>query len=103
NDGKDGCGGRLYHPGEKGTRDDGAEAARHEPLQRAANRIARESLQTFGEMVDSEQEQAESTQKRYGGVGIHGLRSESSFSNAKQNSFEIYRAKAPRKTISWFL
>jgi hypothetical protein len=51
-------------------------------------------------MMDSEQKQAESTQKRHGGVGIHGLRSESSFSNAEQNPFEIHRAKAPGKTIS---
>jgi hypothetical protein len=69
-------------------------------LQRAAKRIARESLQAFSEMMDSEQEQPESTQKRYGGVGIHVLSSESSFSNVEQNPFEIYRAKAPRKTIS---
>jgi hypothetical protein len=51
-------------------------------------------------MVDSEQEQAESTQERYDGRGIHRLRLESSFSNAEQNQFEIYRAKTPKKTIS---
>jgi hypothetical protein len=60
-------------------------------LQRAPQRVARESLQAFGEMVDSEQEQAESTQERYDGRGIHRLRLESSFSNVEQNHYKISR------------
>src|SRR5262249_22230387 len=99
-DREDGCGGRLYHCGEDGTRDDGAEAARHEPLQRTPERVAGESFEAFGEVMDSEQEQAESTQDRYGGGGIHRLRRDSNSSNVEQNQSEIYRAKAPKKAIS---
>jgi hypothetical protein len=55
-------------------------------LQRAPERVAGESLQAFGEVVDSEQEQAESTQERYGGRGIHRLRLESNFSNVEKIS-----------------
>ena len=43
---------------------DGAESAGDEPLERAAERVARQSLQAFGEMVDAEQEEAEPTQDR---------------------------------------
>ena len=73
-DGEDGCGGGLNHRREERTGSDRAEAAGDEPLERAAQRVAREALQAFGEVVDSEQEQAEPTQERYGGGGIHGLR-----------------------------
>jgi hypothetical protein len=48
-----------------------AEPAGNEPLERATQGIARKPLQTFGEMVDSEQEQAQSTQQCYCGGGIH--------------------------------
>src|SRR5262249_43530734 len=94
-DGEDGRSGRLYHRGEKGTRYDGTEAARYEPLQRAAKRIARESLQAFGEMVDSEQEKTESTQERNGGGGIHRSRLDSSSASVEQNDFK----KLPRRYV----
>jgi hypothetical protein len=99
-DREDGSGGGLYYGGEDSAREHSTEAARHESLQSAAKRIARESFQAFGKMVNSEQEQAESTQERYGGGGIHRLRLDFSFSNVEQNQFEIYRAKQPRNTIS---
>jgi ureidoglycolate hydrolase len=40
-------------------------------LERAAQRVTRKAFQTFGEMVDSEQEQTQSTQEVYNGGGIH--------------------------------
>jgi hypothetical protein len=51
-----------------------AESAGHEPLERVAERVARQTLQALGEVVDSEQEQAQSTQEHYSGGTIHGLR-----------------------------
>jgi hypothetical protein len=48
-----------------------AEPAGNESLERAAQRVARETFETFGEVVDTEQEQAQSTQERYGSGGIH--------------------------------
>lgn len=50
---------------------DGAEAPGNQPLQRATQRVARQTLHTFGEMVDAKQEQAQSTQELYGRGGIH--------------------------------
>jgi hypothetical protein len=55
-----------------------------------AERVARQSLQAFGEVVDSEQEQTQSTQERHRGRGIHRLRLDSSFSNVEQNDFKIF-------------
>jgi hypothetical protein len=40
-----------------------AESAGNEPLERAAQGVARKTFQTFGEVVDAEQEQADSTQE----------------------------------------
>ena len=51
---------------------DRAETAADQPLQGAAQRVARETLQAFGEVVDPEQEQAQSTHERYGGGGVDG-------------------------------
>jgi hypothetical protein len=65
-----------------------AQPAGNEPLERTAQRVARKSFQTFGEMVDSEQEQTQSTKERYDNGDIHGLRLDSSFSNVGQNHFK---------------
>src|SRR5262249_62038380 len=70
-DGGDSRGWGLNPRREESTGGNRAEPASNEPLERAAKRIARKPFQTFGEMVDSEQEQAQSTQERYHGGGIH--------------------------------
>jgi hypothetical protein len=48
-----------------------AESAGNEPLERAAQGVARKAFQAFGEVVDAEQEQADSTQELYDDSGIH--------------------------------
>ena len=60
--------------GEDHARRDGAEPAGDEPLERAAQRVAREILQAFGEVVDPEQEHAEPTEQRHDGGGVHRAR-----------------------------
>src|SRR5262249_46451516 len=68
--GEDRGGRGLDHRGEEGTGGDRAEATGDELLERAAQRVAGEALHAFGEVVDAEQEEAESTQKRdHDGVG----------------------------------
>ena len=59
----EGCGGRgLNRHREERAECHRAESAGNESLERAAQRVAGKAFQTFGEVVDSEQEQAESTQ-----------------------------------------
>ena len=72
-DGEDGRGGGLNHCCEERPGYNRAKFAGNEPLERAAQGVSREPLQAFGEVVDSEQEQAQSTQKVDGGGGIHGM------------------------------
>jgi hypothetical protein len=51
-------------------------------------------------VVDTEQEQAQSTQECYSSGGIHGPCLDASFSNVEQNHFKkIYRAKQRGKQI----
>src|SRR4029077_3585622 len=101
-DGKYSCCRRLYHGSEEGTGDDRTEAARHKPLQCAAERVACESLQAFGEVVDSKQEQTESTQERHGGRGIHRLCLDSSCSSVEQNDFKNLSRRFVTKLSSHF-
>src|SRR5262249_12312268 len=46
-------------------------SSRREPLESAAERIARETLEALGEVVDPEQEQPEPAQERHGRGGVH--------------------------------
>jgi len=89
----------LYNGSEDGTGNDGTEAARYEALHCAAERVARESLQAFGEVVDSEQEQTESTQERHCGRGIHRLRLDSTFASVEQNDFKIFLVDTPKNYL----
>lgn len=75
---------------------DRAEAAGNERLERAAQRVARKTLQAFGEVVDPEQEQAQSTQEFHDGGGVRGLQAQrfSRSSGARSRSFS-------RKRLSW--
>jgi hypothetical protein len=63
----------LNRDREDRTRHDRAQSAGNERLQRTAQRIAGKTLETFGEVVDPEQEQAQSTHERHGGEGVHRL------------------------------
>jgi hypothetical protein len=70
-DGEDGRSGGLDHRREERTGCNRAESTGNEPLERAAERVARQTLHAFGEVVDSEQEQAQATQERDHGGSVH--------------------------------
>src|SRR5262249_48915515 len=69
-DGEDCRGGGLSREREERAGCDCAESAGNEPLERAAQGVARKPFQTFGEVVDAEKEQANPTQELYHDVGV---------------------------------
>src|SRR5262249_7641020 len=81
--GEDCRGGRLRHNREERAGGDGAVAGGNEPLERATQRVARKTLETFGEVVDSEQEQPDSTRELYDDRGAHGITSVGRFRASK--------------------
>jgi hypothetical protein len=52
-------------------------------LERATQGVARKTFETFGEVVDSEQEQTDSTKELYDDSGVHGLPSVGRFRASK--------------------